>query len=50
MLDEELIRKIRNKQAKLIKNSNDYVSFSAVLNQYLMIALERRKILASSKS
>ena len=35
MLDEELAKKIRMKQAKLIKESSKSVSFSRVLNEVL---------------
>jgi len=41
MLDEELFRKIRKKQARLVKKRVGYVSFSAVLNDYLTNALIR---------
>lgn len=42
MLDDELVKKIRAKQAKLIKDSTKSVSFSAVLNQVLKEALKRK--------
>ena len=32
MLDEDLLKKLREKQAKLIKQSNKNVSFSQVIN------------------
>jgi len=35
MLDDELIQKIRTKQAKLIKKSTKSISFSRVLNDTL---------------
>ncbi len=35
VLDEDLIRKLREKQAKLIKESAKSVSFSSVINQAL---------------
>ena len=35
MLDDDLARKIRVKQAKLIKNSTKSISFSRVLNDIL---------------
>lgn len=35
MLDEELVRKIRNRQAKKIKETASSVSFSSVLNEML---------------
>jgi len=49
-LDEELFRKIRKEQARLVKKSSNYVSFSAVLSQYLTKGLGSRKTLTSSKS
>jgi len=39
MFDDEVVTKLRNKQAKLIQNSQKAVSFSKVLN------LELRKVL-----
>ncbi|MFQ5782423.1 MAG: hypothetical protein ACE5GR_05150 [Nitrosopumilus sp.] len=33
VLDDEIFKKLREKQAKLIKESNDSVSFSSVVNQ-----------------
>jgi len=47
-LDEELFKKIRKEQIRLVKKSVDYVSFSAVLGQYLMNGLGNRK--TNSKS
>jgi len=35
MLDDELQKKLREKQAKLIKQSNKNVSFSQVINMTL---------------
>lgn len=35
MLDEELVKRLRNTQAKMIKDSGDSVSFSKVVNQIL---------------
>ena len=35
VLDEDLLKKLRKKQAKLIKESTDSVSFSKVINQAL---------------
>ena len=49
-LDDELIRKIRKEQARLIKKSVNYVSFSAILSQYLTKGFGSRKTLTSSKS
>ncbi len=42
MLDDQLVKKIRAKQAKLIKGSTKSVSFSAVLNQVLKDALKKK--------
>jgi len=49
-IDEELFRKIRQKQARLVKKGVASVSFSAVLNHYLMNELRSRKTLTSLKS
>jgi len=49
-IDEELLRKIRNEQARLVKKSVDYVSFSAVLCQCLMNGLRSHKTLTPQKS
>ena len=35
VLDEDLIKKLRDLQAKLIKESTESVSFSAVINELL---------------
>ncbi len=35
VLDEDLVKKLREKQAKLIKESAKYVSFSSVISQTL---------------
>ena len=35
VLDEDLVKKLREKQAKLIKESIKSVSFSSVINQIL---------------
>jgi len=35
VLDDELVKKLREKQAKLIKGSAKSVSFSSVINQTL---------------
>jgi len=40
MLEEELVRKIRWEQARLLKNSTSSVSFSHVLSQYLNQSLK----------
>ena len=41
MLDENLIKILRLKQAQLIKKSKKSVSFSAVINQTLRIGLKK---------
>jgi len=41
MLDDELIHKIRTKQAKLIKKSSKSISFSRVLNDTLRDSLKK---------
>ncbi len=43
MLEEELVRKIRWEQAKLLKNSTPSVSFSQVLSEYLNEGLKNGK-------
>ncbi len=40
MLEEELVRKIRWEQAKLLQNSVNSISFSQVLSQYLKQGLK----------
>jgi len=39
MLDDDLIKKLRARQAKLIQKNNESVSTSKVLNFYLRIGL-----------
>ena len=41
MLDDDLVTKIRQKQAKLIQKENESVSFSKVLNSLLEDSLKR---------
>jgi len=41
MLDDDIAKKLRLKQAKLLKTSTKSVSFSAVLNQTLREALKK---------
>jgi hypothetical protein len=41
VLDDEIVRSLRQKQAKQIKNSTKSVSFSRVLNETLRIGLKR---------
>jgi len=40
MLDKEIDKKLRNKQANMIKNTSGTVSFSRVLNEVLRKALK----------
>jgi len=40
MLDEDLDKKLRSRQAKLIQTSNQSISFSQVLNNVARIGLE----------
>ena len=40
ILDDDLAKKLREKQAKLIKNSTKSVSFSRVLNETLRKSLK----------
>jgi len=41
MLDDDLLKKLRNKQAKLIKKSSKSISFSRVLNDTLRDSLKK---------
>lgn len=41
MLDEEIVKKLRSKQAKLLRDSTGSVSFSRVLNETLKSALKK---------
>ncbi len=41
VLDDEIVRSLRQKQAKQIKNSTKSVSFSRVLNETLRIGLRK---------
>ena len=41
MLDENLVKILRHKQANLIKKSNTSVSFSAVIDQTLRNGLKK---------
>jgi len=50
MLDEELFRKIRKEQAKLLKKSADSISFSAVLSHHLRNGLKNHQTLTPRKS
>jgi len=44
MIDENIARKVRNKQGKLIQKSRKSVSFSGVINQCLEECLKKEKI------
>ncbi len=41
MLDDDLSKSLRQKQAKLLKHSKKSISFSAVLNQTLRESLKK---------
>ena len=41
ILDDDLLKKLRNKQAKLLKTSNGSVSLSRVINDYLKYSLKK---------
>jgi len=41
MIDEALLKKLRNKQAKLLKRENGAVSLSRVINDSLNYALKK---------
>jgi len=41
MIDEELLKKLRNKQAKLIKKNQGSVSLSKVINDSLKDSLKK---------
>ena len=43
MIDEELQKKLREKQAKIIKQENKSVSFSRVINDTLEECLKKKK-------
>ena len=43
MLENDLEKKLRSYQAKLIKNSNKSISFSKVLNQAVSEGLKKMK-------
>ena len=43
MLDDDLKKKLRDKQAKLIKQGNKSVSFSQVINQALAESVKKSK-------
>jgi hypothetical protein len=44
MLDEDLDKKLRSRQAKLIQTSNQSISFSQVLNNVVRSGLEYSKL------
>jgi len=41
MLDDELLKKLRNKQAKLLKTEKRSISFSKVINDTLKGSLKK---------
>ncbi len=41
MLDDDLVKKLKNKQAKLIKKNQGSVSLSRVINDYLRVSLKK---------
>ncbi len=41
MLDDGLLKRLRNKQAKLIKKSKGSISLSRVINDYLNESLKK---------
>jgi len=41
MMDDDIIKKLRNKQAKLIKKSSKSISFSRVVNDSLKDSLKK---------
>lgn len=43
MLDDDVVKKLRNKQSKLIQESNKAVSFSHVINETLKENLKGTK-------
>ena len=49
-LDDEVIRIIKKEQARLLRKSTGQVSFSAVINRYLINAIGNRKTLTPRKS
>jgi len=40
-IDEGILKKLRNKQAKLLKTANGTVSLSRVINDYLVYSLKK---------
>jgi len=43
MIEEELVKKLRKEQAKMLLKSDNSVSFSQVLSQYLKQGLKNGK-------
>jgi len=41
IVDEELLKKLRIKQAKMIKTHNESISLSRVINDYLRDAIKK---------
>ena len=48
MLDEELLKKLRIKQAKMLKKNNGSVSLSRIINDYLRDAIKKQKFQVSA--
>ena len=42
MLDEDLLKKLREIQSKQIKETSESISFSKVLNEYLQTGLKKK--------
>ncbi len=47
MLDEELLKKLRIKQAKMLRTQNKSISLSRVINDYLRDAIKKQKFQVS---
>lgn len=43
MLDDDLVKKLRIRQAKLLQESNESVSFSKVINETLRASIKASK-------
>jgi len=41
MIDEDLLKKLRIKQAKMIKTQNKSISLSQVINDYLRVVIKK---------
>ena len=44
MLDEDILKKLRSHQAKMIKKNTSSVSLSQVINEYLAFSIKNNKI------